>query len=91
MYIRIIFLFIFYSSEWGHCQFHEECGQGNCCYVHFRFRSLPKWLCRPNRNDISELCKPLAKYRSLKDVPAWKQQQQQQQQQQEEDKEQQQR
>jgi hypothetical protein len=89
MYIRIIFLFIFYSSEWGHCQFHEECGQGNCCYVHFRFRSLPKWFCRPNRNDISELCKPLAKYRSLKDVPAWKQQQQQQQQeQQEEDKEQ---
>jgi hypothetical protein len=50
---------------------------------------LPKWFCRPNRNDISELCKPLAKYRSLKDVPAWKQQQQQQQQeQQEEDKEQ---
>jgi len=60
--------------EWDHCQFHEDCGEGNCCYVHFRFRSLPKWFCRPNRNNISELCQPLAKYRSLKDVPAWKQQ-----------------
>jgi len=64
--------------EWDHCQFHEDCGEGNCCYVHFRFRSLPKWFCRPNRNDISELCQPLTKYRSLKDIPAWKQQQQQQ-------------
>jgi len=62
--------------EWDHCQFHEDCGEGNCCYVHFRFRSLPKLFCRPNRNDMSELCEPLTKYRSLKDVPAWKQQQQ---------------
>ncbi|CAF2402373.1 unnamed protein product [Rotaria sp. Silwood2] len=66
--------------EWDHCQFHEDCGEGNCCYVHFRFRSLPKWFCRPNRNDITELCAPLTRYRSLKDVPAWKQQQQEQQQ-----------
>jgi hypothetical protein len=63
--------------EWDHCQFHEDCGEGNCCYVHFRFRSLPKWFCRPNRNEMNELCQPLTKYRSLKDVPAWKQQQQQ--------------
>jgi len=63
--------------EWDHCQFHEDCGEGNCCYVHFRFRSLPKWFCRPNRDDKNKLCEPLTKYRSLKDVPAWKQQQQQ--------------
>ncbi|CAF0796437.1 unnamed protein product [Rotaria sp. Silwood1] len=63
------------NMEWDHCQFHEDCGEGNCCYVHFRFRSLPKWFCRPNRNDINELCSPLTRYRSLKDVPAWKQQQ----------------
>jgi hypothetical protein len=62
--------------QWDHCQFHEDCGEGNCCYVHFRFRSLPKWFCRPNRDDMSNLCEPLTKYRSLKDVPAWKQQQQ---------------
>ncbi len=60
--------------EWDHCRFHEDCGESNCCYVHFRFRSLPKLFCRPNRNNKSELCEPLAKYRSLKDVPAWKQQ-----------------
>ena len=65
--------------EWDHCRFHEDCGEGNCCYVHFRFRSLPKWFCRPNRNEIRELCQPLAKYRSLKDVPAWKNHQRQQQ------------
>ncbi|CAF1460124.1 unnamed protein product [Rotaria magnacalcarata] len=62
------------NMEWNHCQFHEDCGEGNCCYVHFRFRSLPKWFCRPNRNNIDELCAPLTRYRSLKDVPAWKQQ-----------------
>ena len=63
--------------EWDHCQFHEDCGESNCCYVHFRFRSLPKSFCRPNRNPKSQLCEPLTKYRSLKDVPAWKQEQQQ--------------
>ncbi len=63
--------------EWDNCQFHEDCGENNCCYVHFRFRSLPKSFCRPNRNIKSELCEPLTKYRSLKDVPAWKQQKQQ--------------
>jgi len=68
------------KMEWDHCQFHENCGEGNCCYVHFRFRSLPKSFCRPNRNNKSDLCEPLTKYRSLKDVPAWKQQQKQQQQ-----------
>lgn len=71
-----------FFSEWENCQFHEDCGEGNCCYVHFRFRSLPKWFCRPNRNDANELCQPLTKYRSLKDVPAWKQQKQQEQNQQ---------
>ncbi|CAF1331239.1 unnamed protein product [Adineta steineri] len=76
------------KMEWDHCQFHEECEEGHCCYVHFRFRSVPKWFCRPNRNDISELCEPLTKYHSLKDIPAWKQQQQQQQRQQEVDDEQ---
>ncbi len=64
---------LFSSLEWDHCQFHEDCGEGNCCYVHFRFRSLPKSFCRPNRNAKSDLCEPLTKYRSLKDVPAWKQ------------------
>ncbi len=68
--------FCSFLLEWDYCRFHEDCGEGNCCYVHFRFRSLPKYFCRPNRNDISELCQPLTKYRSLKDVPAWKQQQQ---------------
>ncbi|CAF0719591.1 unnamed protein product [Adineta steineri] len=69
------------KKEWDNCQFHEDCGENNCCYVHFRFRSLPKSFCRPNRNNKSKLCEPLTKYRSLKDVPAWKQQQQQQKQQ----------
>ena len=67
----------FFFVEWDHCQFHEDCGEGNCCYAHFRFRSLPKSFCRVNRNNKSELCEPLTKYRSLKDVPAWKQQKQQ--------------
>ena len=67
-------LIIIFCVEWDHCQFHEDCGEGNCCYVHFRFRSLPKWFCRPNRSDASDLCEPLAKYRSLKDVPGWKEQ-----------------
>jgi Prokineticin len=77
--LLLLLLLLFFSSslEWDHCRFHEDCGEGNCCYVHFRFRSLPKWFCRPNRKDQNELCEPLAKYRSLKDVPAWKQQQQQ--------------
>lgn len=60
--------------EWDHCRYHEDCGEGNCCYVHFRFRSLPKSFCRPNRNPENDLCEPLARYRSLKDVPAWKKQ-----------------
>lgn len=68
--------------EWDNCQFHEDCGEGNCCYVHFRFRSLPKSFCRPNRGNNEELCEPLARYRSLKDIPAWKQLQYQQQKQQ---------
>ncbi|UJR15677.1 hypothetical protein I4U23_002611 [Adineta vaga] len=67
------------KMEWDHCHFHEECGEGNCCYVHFRFRSLPKWFCRPNHNVLTGLCEPLTKYRSLKDVPAWKQLQEQEQ------------
>jgi hypothetical protein len=67
----------YFFLEWDHCQFHENCGEGNCCYAHFRFRSLPKSFCRPNRNNKNELCEPLTKYRSLKDVPAWKQQRQQ--------------
>jgi len=66
------------KMEWDNCQFHEDCGEGNCCYVHFRFRSLPKSFCRPNRNPQTDLCEPLTKYRSLKDVPAWKQQRKQQ-------------
>jgi hypothetical protein len=69
--------FLCFLLEWDHCRFHEDCGESNCCYVHFRFRSLPKLFCRPNRNNKSELCEPLTKYRSLKDVPAWKQQKQQ--------------
>ncbi len=69
--------FLRISLEWDHCQFHEDCGEDNCCYVHFRFRSLPKSFCRPNRNPKADLCEPLTKYRSLKDVPAWKQQKQQ--------------
>ncbi len=73
-YLILDFLFF---VEWDHCQFHEDCGEGNCCYAHFRFRSLPKSFCRVNRNNKSELCEPLTKYRSLKDVPAWKQQKQQ--------------
>ncbi|CAF0868967.1 unnamed protein product [Adineta ricciae] len=73
------------KMEWDHCQFHEECGEGNCCYVHFRFRSLPKWFCRPNRNELTGLCEPLTKYRSLKDVSAWKQLQEQQEQEQEQE------
>ena len=69
-------LFSSSSSEWDNCRFHEDCGEGNCCYVHFRFRSLPKSFCRPNRKNRSDLCEPLTKYRSLKDVPAWKEQKQ---------------
>lgn len=66
----------FILLEWDSCQYHEDCGEGNCCYVHFRFRSLPKWFCRANRNELTDLCEPLTKYRSLKDIPAWKEQQQ---------------
>ena len=73
--IRVHFLFLYSCLEWDHCQFHEDCGEGNCCYVHFRFRSLPKWFCRPNRNDQDEPCEPLTKYRSPKVMPAQKQQQ----------------
>ncbi|CAF3631050.1 unnamed protein product [Rotaria socialis] len=61
------------KMEWDYCQFHEDCGEGNCCYIHFRFRSLPKSFCRPNRNDKEDLCEPLTRYHSLKHVPAWKQ------------------
>lgn len=78
LYIDYLFSFL-PILEWDHCQFHEDCGEGNCCYVHFRFRSLPKWFCRPNRNAENELCAPLTGYRSLKDVPAWKEQREKQQ------------
>ncbi|CAF0758425.1 unnamed protein product [Didymodactylos carnosus] len=50
--------------EWDNCRFHEDCGDGYCCYVHFRFRSLPKSFCRPNRGNKSEMCEPKSKYRS---------------------------
>ena len=76
---KILLYSLILSLEWEHCQFHEDCGENHCCYVHFRFRSLPKSFCRPNRNNKSDLCEPLTKYRSLKDVPAWKEQRQKQQ------------
>jgi len=48
--------------EWDNCRFHEDCGDGYCCYVHFRFRSLPKSFCRPNKSERG--CSPISKYRT---------------------------
>ena len=64
--------------EWDQCQFHEDCGEENCCIGHPRFRSARKWFCRPKQHGISEACEPLTKYRSLKNVPVWTEQPQQQ-------------
>ncbi|CAF0908691.1 unnamed protein product [Didymodactylos carnosus] len=57
------------SLKWDNCRFHEDCGDGYCCYVHFRFRSLPKSFCRPNRGNKSEMCEPKSKYRSSSSSP----------------------
>jgi len=62
--------------EWDSCRFHEDCGEGYCCYLHFRFRSLPKSFCRPNRSNKSEVCEPLTRYRSFKQVEVLNQEQQ---------------
>jgi len=61
---------------WDSCRFHDDCDDGYCCYVHFRFRSLPKSFCRPNRGNKSEVCEPLNKYRSFKSISTWNQDQQ---------------